>query len=90
MRTIRNLYRRRITWHSLNLFPGYWDNVLLENINLVNTPFSEKLFLSQLHWILADYSEAITVESIKEGLKVYDNPVGILTKILPLISRCFS
>lgn len=52
---------------------------LLERIELVNTPFSAELPLAQLHWILADREEAITVESVREGLKIYDNPVGVLT-----------
>lgn len=53
--------------------------LLLDKINLVNTPFSDQLPLAQLHWIIADQEEAITVESIKEGLKVYDNPAGVMT-----------
>ncbi len=52
---------------------------LLENINLVNINYSDKLPLSPLHWIIADKNETITVESVKEGLKIYDNPVGVLT-----------
>ena len=56
---------------------------LLEKINLVNTPFSEKLPLAQLHWIIADRDEAIVVESVKEGIRVYDNPVGVLTNNPP-------
>lgn len=51
---------------------------LLEKINLVKTPFSEHLPVAQLHWIIADRGETITVESVKEGLFVYDNPVGVL------------
>lgn len=53
--------------------------LLLDKINLVNTPFSDQLPLAQLHWIIADREEAITVESVKEGLKVYDNPAGVMT-----------
>ena len=53
--------------------------LLLDKINLVNTPFSDQLPLAQLHWIIADQEEAITVESVKEGLKVYDNPAGVMT-----------
>ncbi len=52
---------------------------LLENINLANLNFSEELKASPLHWLIADKTGSITVESVKEGLKVYDNPVGILT-----------
>ena len=51
----------------------------LVDLNLVNISFSEKLPLSPLHWIISDRSASITVESIKEGLKVYDNPIGVLT-----------
>lgn len=53
--------------------------LLLDKINLVNTPFSDQLPLAQLHWIIADQEEAISVESVKEGLKVYDNPAGVMT-----------
>ena len=52
---------------------------LLENINLANINFSEQLPVSPLHWIISDKEKSITVESVKEGLKVYDNPVGVLT-----------
>ncbi len=56
---------------------------LLENINLVDTPFSEQLPLAELHWMIADKDEAIVVESVKEGLRVYQNPVGVLTNNPP-------
>lgn len=50
----------------------------VEKINLLNTPFSDELPLAQLHWMISDCEESITVESVKEGIKVYDNPVGVL------------
>ena len=52
---------------------------LLKDLNLTDTPFSSQLPPAQLHWIIADRSEAITVESVREGLRIYDNPVGVLT-----------
>lgn len=52
---------------------------LLQHINLLKENFSEELPLSPLHWMISDREESITVESVKEGLKVYDNPVGVLT-----------
>ncbi len=52
---------------------------LLQNINIARINFSEELPASPLHWIIADKEKSITVESIKDGLKIYDNPVGILT-----------
>ena len=52
---------------------------LLEPMNLIEEHFSSRLPLSPLHWIISDRNASITVESVKEGLKVYDNPVGVLT-----------
>lgn len=56
---------------------------LLEKINITDTTFSENLPAAQLHWIIADKDEAITVEARRDGLKVLDNPVGILTNNPP-------
>lgn len=52
---------------------------LLERLNMWEKNFSEDLPLSPLHWIISDRHASITVESVKEGLKVYQNPIGILT-----------
>lgn len=52
---------------------------LLKKINLVSIPFSEQLPLSALHWMIADKNETIVVESVKDGLKIYDNPAHVLT-----------
>ena len=62
---------------------------LLEHIHLVKIPFSEQYPLSPLHWMIADGEEAITVECVKEGLKVYDNPVGVLTNNPPFPMHLF-
>ncbi|MDE7334225.1 MAG: choloylglycine hydrolase [Lachnospiraceae bacterium] len=51
---------------------------LLGKINLTDRDFNEKLPTAQLHWLIADRTEAITVESVKEGVMVYDNPAGVL------------
>ena len=52
---------------------------LLAKINIAQINFSDELPASPLHWIIADKEKSITVESVKDGLKVYDNPVGVLT-----------
>ena len=52
---------------------------LLDNLNLTDTAFREDILPSQLHWIIADHHEAITVEAVAEGLRIFDNPVGVLT-----------
>ncbi len=53
--------------------------VLLEHTNLLARNYSEELPLTPLHWIISDRESSITVESVAEGLKVYDNPLGVLT-----------
>jgi penicillin V acylase-like amidase (Ntn superfamily) len=63
---------------------------LIDRINLDNTPFSNELPTAQLHWIIADRNETITVESVKEGIKVYDNPVGVLTNNPPFDEQMFN
>ena len=62
----------------------------LSRINLISTPFKKNLPLAQLHWIIADASGAITVESTADGLHVYDNPVGVLTNNPPFPMQMFS
>lgn len=32
-----------------------------------------------LHWMICDRRGAIVVESVEDGLKIYDNPIGVLT-----------
>ena len=57
--------------------------VLLRRLNLTDTPFNSKLGTAQLHWIIADQDSALTVESVQDGLKIYPNPVGVLTNNPP-------
>ena len=57
--------------------------ILLEQLNITDDAFSEKLPPSQLHWIIADEKECITVEAVKDGLHIYENPVGVLTNNPP-------
>ena len=61
----------------------------IEKINLTNIPFSDRLKPAKLHWIIADRNEAITVESVKEGIRVYPNPVGVLTNEPPFDEQMF-
>ena len=52
---------------------------LLSRLNLLDESFSLELPVSPLHWMIADRSSSIVVESVKAGLNIYDNPVGVLT-----------
>lgn len=62
---------------------------LIENINITKTTFSPQMPAGQLHWIIADRDECIVVESVKEGINVYDDPVGVLTNNPPFDMQMF-
>lgn len=55
----------------------------MRNMNLWNQSFSEELPLSPLHWILADQERTITIEPMADGVKIYENPLGVLTNNPP-------
>ena len=51
----------------------------MKTLNLTDCAFSRDLPPSQLHWLIGDEDEAVTVESTRDGLRIYPNPVGVLT-----------
>lgn len=55
----------------------------LKNTILVNIPLMEGLPCAPVHWIIADKDESIVLEQTEDGLKVHDNPVGVLTNNPP-------
>lgn len=61
----------------------------LGKINLVNINFADELPLSPLHWMISDEVESIVVEPLANGLKVYDNPIGVLTNNPPFDKQLF-
>ncbi len=52
---------------------------LIQNINITDESFNEKMPLTPLHWIISDKEKSITLEQTKEGIKAYENTVGVLT-----------
>lgn len=52
---------------------------LLRRINIMDIKFCDDLDTASLHWIIADKSGAVTVESVAGGIKIYDNAPGVLT-----------
>ncbi len=52
---------------------------LLASTQLTDIPFSDDLPLAPLHWHIADRECSIVLESTRNGLEIYDNPVGVLT-----------
>lgn len=52
---------------------------LLSKVNLLEEPFHNDLPLTPLHWMIADRNSSIVIESVKDNLHIYNNPVGVLT-----------
>lgn len=63
---------------------------LIAKMNFVNTPFSDQLPPSELHWILSDNKECIVLETVASGVHIYDNPAGVLTNNPPFDEQLFS
>ena len=63
---------------------------LLERINIIDEAFSSSLPVSQLHWLIADRNESITLELTEKGMNIYPNPVGVLTNNPPFDYQMFA
>lgn len=87
-----NAYYKEIEEEKINIAPfelilwilGNFANLeelkkVINNINLINIPFKEDIQLTPLHWMISYEDETIVLEQTKEGLKIYDNPIGVLT-----------
>ena len=61
----------------------------LRRVNLVGTPFGPNFPAAQLHWLIGDRSGCIVVESMADGLHIYDNPAGVLTNNPPFPIQLF-
>ena len=55
----------------------------LEQADLVGIPFAADVPLAPLHFMLADKTGALVAEPVEEGLKLYENPFGVLTNNPP-------
>ncbi len=63
--------------------------VLLTKVNLVKISFSRQLPLSALHWMISDKKRSIVVETLENGMRIYENPTGVLTNNPPFRYHLF-
>lgn len=63
---------------------------LIENINLTNDDFSPELPVTALHWSLSDTESSVVIESVEGHLRVFDNPIGVLTNNPPFEMQLFN
>ncbi len=52
---------------------------LLMNTNIVDIDFNSKYKNTPLHWMISDKDYSITLECVQDGMKIYYNPVHVLT-----------
>ena len=52
---------------------------LLTETNIVGMDFNEKYKSAELHWMISDKDYSIVLECMDEGMKIYYNPVHVLT-----------
>ena len=55
----------------------------LSDLRIVNLSFAEQMPAAPLHWMLADREKCLVLEAVQDGLRVYENPVGVLTNNPP-------
>ncbi len=60
----------------------------LKDVNITPESFSGELAATQLHWIVGDGNESFVVESLENGLRIYDNPYGVLTNAPDFPTMC--
>lgn len=60
----------------------------LAEVNITSESFSDGLSTTPLHWIVGDAKESLVIESVKDGLKIYDDPFGVLTNAPDFPMQC--
>ena len=61
----------------------------IQRLNLLDTPFHAQMPAAQLHWIIADKNQTITVESMADGIHDYEHPAGVLPNNPPFPEQMF-
>lgn len=62
---------------------------LLQRLQLTGDSFHPDLPATPLHWIIADKTACITVEAVAEGIRIHENPAGVLTNSPPFDDQMF-
>ena len=55
----------------------------LDEMKIVDLAFSDQMPPAPLHWMLADRERCLVLEAVRDGLKIYENPFGVLTNNPP-------
>lgn len=76
------------SWQLIPWLLGQCQNLaeartLLARLNLTGLAFSPQLAPARLHWLIADKTGCLVLEQTALGLKIHQNPVGVLTNEPP-------
>ncbi len=56
---------------------------LLNDIAIIDIKFRDDMPSPELHWLISDKNDSITVEFMRDGMKIHKNEVGVLTNNPP-------
>lgn len=79
-----NLCAFELIWRILSTCDSVSEaeNILKKAV-IVSTPFRSDMPSAPLHWHIADKNRSIVLEFTKDGAKIHENPVGVLTNNPP-------
>lgn len=91
-----NAYYKELDKEKINIAPfeltpwilGNFSSIgelktVIDNLNILNVAFSDEIALTPLHFMISDAKESIILEPMQDGLKVYNNSIGVLTNNPP-------
>ena len=78
-----------IPWVLCNFDSAKAAAKALPDVNITPNSYSDALPSTSIHWLLADEKNAYVIESREDGLKIYDNPYGVLTNAPDFPTQCF-
>jgi len=67
---------------NYNSVDDFMNYLLSEEFNIIGENYND-IDSAALHWLVCDKCEAITIESTKEGTRIYENEIGVLTNNPP-------
>ena len=77
-----------IPWLLCNFDSAKSAKKALENVNITPESFSAALTSTPLHWMVGDRESAFVIESVADGIKIYDNAIGVLTNAPEFSTLC--
>ena len=77
-----------IPWVLCNFDSAKSAKEAIKKVNVTPLGFSGSLQATPLHWIIGDSHESFVIESGEDGLKIYDNPYGVLTNAPDFPAQC--